>query len=85
MLMAELGDPTLKSHDIPANPKCTACNGHGTVFMAPEAIGWKRIGDHSWMQSDGSPFEFPDGLPELLICHCPACYPSHYPDNITIN
>jgi hypothetical protein len=85
--MEKTGDDIFdfREHDLPANPKCTACSGHGTVFMAPEAIGWTRDGDHVWTMPDGQKFEFPPHVPELLICRCPACYPSHYPDNITIN
>ena len=63
MLMAEIGDDTDKDDvvpaDIPANPHCSACNGHGIVVMLLDSRTEYR--------------------------HCPACYPTRYPDDVTIH
>lgn len=78
MRMDDLGDST-------ANPKCSACGGDGTVLMTPAALGWHNLHGRIWRMTNGHTFEFPGEGREVLVSLCPACYPSHYPDQIHIN
>lgn len=66
---------------------CAVCDGRGTVAVEPSVIGWVYLWDNMWRMPSGATHDFGEGPLKncIVVCLCPECYPSHWPDINTIN
>lgn len=66
---------------------CDICNGSGTVAVKPSVVGWVYLWDNVWRKPDGATHDFGRGPEDdvCVVCLCPECYPSQWPELNTIN